>query len=190
MTALASSPGIQVRQVGTHIAGTQVPIKNTYKIYQGAMVALLTANGYAVPAGTSATGPVQGVAQAEAATATADGNVNVNLLSGVFAFALDGTNPPTIAYVGKSVYAKDDNTISYSSADGPLAGVLVGFEATSGWALVYINPATNAALAQEAIPATAVTGSLSTVADAPAKAVLTSIMAALVAHGIAVNSTT
>jgi hypothetical protein len=41
-------------------------------------------------------------------------------------------------------------------------------------------------------PATkqAVTGALSTVADAPAKAVLTSILAALVAYGLITNSTT
>jgi mannose/fructose/N-acetylgalactosamine-specific phosphotransferase system component IIC len=41
-------------------------------------------------------------------------------------------------------------------------------------------------------PATkqAVTGALSTVADAPAKAVLTSIIAALVAYGLITNSTT
>ncbi len=35
-----------------------------------------------------------------------------------------------------------------------------------------------------------VTGALSTVADAPAKAVLTSIIAALVAYGLAVDGTT
>lgn len=37
---------------------------------------------------------------------------------------------------------------------------------------------------------TAITGALSTVADAPAKAVLTSIIAALVSAGIATNTTT
>lgn len=35
-----------------------------------------------------------------------------------------------------------------------------------------------------------ITGALSTVSDAPAKAVLTSIIAALVAYGLATNNTT
>lgn len=189
MTALARS--INVKQSSTSLAQVQVPIKNTYKVYQGAMVAPVTAApSYFCPANATTCNAVAGVAQAEAATATADGSVNVNLLQGVFGFALDGTHPPTIANMFQTVYAKDDNTISNTASDGPIAGVLVGFEATSGWALVYVNAANNAALAQEGIPATAVTGALSTVADAPAKAVLTSIIAALVAHGIAVNSTT
>ena len=191
MTALTNSPGIQVKQVGTTLASVQVPIKNTYKIYQGALVCLLTANGFAVPAGTASTGPVAGVAQAEAATATADGTPSVNLLEGVFAFAPDATHPPVQADMFKAVYAKDDNTISDLSSDGVVAGILVGFEQTSGWPLIFINSAVNAAVADSVgIPATSITGALSTVADAPAKAVLTSIIAALVAHNIGINNTT
>lgn len=189
MTALANS--IAFQQVGDTLSTVQVPIKATYKVYQGAMVAMITAApSYACPANATTCNFVMGVAQAEAATPATDGAVNVNLRNGIFKLALDGTHTPTIAYVGKPVYATDDNTVSYLSTDGPLAGVLVGFEATSGWALVWIHVGTNAALSGEAIPATSVTGALSTVADAPAKAVLTSIIAALVAHGVAVNSTT
>lgn len=187
MTALGNN--IPAQQVSQILAGVQVPIKNTYKVYQGAMVAPVTAApSYFCPANATTCNAVAGVAQAEAATATSDGSVNVNLLNGTFKFALDSSNPPTIAHMFGPVYAKDDNTISYSSSDGPLAGVLVGFEATSGWALVYINAANNAAL-QGDFKESTITGALSTVADAPAKAVLTSIIAALVANG-ATNSTT
>jgi hypothetical protein len=181
MTALAQA--INYKQVGDQVGQIQVPIKSATQIWQGAMVCLLTASGYAVPAGTAATGAVMGVARATATKPGTDGAANVNLLTGVFAFSPDATNTPTIAHVGRAVYAKDDNTLSYAAADGPYAGILVGFESTSGWPLVFISPETNS------FPST-VTGALSTVADAPAKAVLTSILSALVAHGIVLNSTT
>src|SRR5262245_28528323 len=129
---------INYKQVGSYIASIQVPIYAAAKIYQGAMVCLRTADGYAVRAGTASTGRVVGVARAEATAPTASGDYNVNLLCGVFAFAVHGTHTPTIADVGKAVYASDDQTISNDSGDGPLGGTLVGFEATSGWALVII----------------------------------------------------
>ena len=175
-----------IDQFGAILTGQQVPVKATTQIWQGAMVGLLSS--YAVPGGTSSSGPVQGVAQASALGLASDGLINVNLLCGLFSIALDGTHAPTIANVGFPVYASSDNTVSSAAADGPMAGVLVGFEATTGKALVYIHPATNAALTDE-FAGVAITGALSTVADAPAKAVLTSIIAALVARG-ATNSTT
>jgi hypothetical protein len=129
----------QIKQVGSTCTGLQVPILASSKIYQGAMVCL-TAAGYAVRAGTAATGQVVGVAQAGAAIPTSSGLVNVNLLTGVFARPLDGSNTPTIADVGGLVYAVDDFTLSSDSADGPVAGTLIGFEATTGHGLVYISP--------------------------------------------------
>ena len=144
MTNLANS--IPVRQIGSHLTVEQVPIKSGSKIYQGAMVCLVLASGYAVRAGTAATGPVQGVARAESTQPTADGGANVILLVGIFEFPVHATHTPTIADVGKPVYASDDNTLSNFSSDGPLAGILTGFNAGTGWGQVYINPATNAVL--------------------------------------------
>jgi hypothetical protein len=45
-----------------------------------------------------------------------------------------------LADIGKAVYASDDNTISNDPADGPVAGVLTGFEDESGDAIVLIEP--------------------------------------------------
>lgn len=135
----------QVKQVGPVLTGMQVPISASAKIYQGAMVALL-ATGYAVRGGTAATGAIVGVAQAEAATPASSGDEAVNLLTGTFAFPLDGTNTPDIADVGGLVYAVDDHTLSNDSGDGPIAGTLIGFEATTGWGLVYISPVQAAAV--------------------------------------------
>src|ERR1051326_3890110 len=112
-----------VKHVGSDIAGLQVPIASGAKLYQGAMVCLLTASGYAVRAGTASTGAVVGVAQAVSAAPTSDGAANVNLLTGTFLFPLDESNPPGIADVGKIVYASDDNHISTSNS-GPKAGIL------------------------------------------------------------------
>jgi hypothetical protein len=175
--------------MGDVLAKMQLPIKASSQIFEGAMVCALTASGYAVRAGTASTGPVLGIANAGAAIPTNDGDDNVDLIEGIFIRPCDATHPPVQADVGKPIYAKDDFTVSDLSSDGPLAGVLLGFEDSSGDAIFLCNAAVNVALAQEAIPATSVTGALSTVADAPAKAVLTSIIAALVAHGIGVNNT-
>ncbi len=146
MTHLANSASL--RQIGTTITVVQVPIYAAAKIYQGAMVALLTASGYAVRAGTASTGAVQGVAQAEAAAPASSGDVNVNLRCGLFAFALHATHTPTIADVGKVLYASDDNTLSNDAGDGPVAGICTGFEASSGWGFVYIHPSLNYVLDQ------------------------------------------
>ena len=95
-----------------------------------------------------------GVAQADAAIPTSSGDVNVNLLTGVFKFGVHATRPPTIADVGKAVYASDDQTVSNDATDGPIAGTLVGFETGSGAALVEIKPADASAvgLASKEIP--------------------------------------
>ena len=128
------------KQVGDIIASIQVPIYASETIYQGAMVCLRTADGYAVKAGTASTGRVVGVARAGGTVPSTSGAANINLLCGVFCFPVNGSSTPTIADVGKAVYASDDNTISNSPSAGPVAGTLVGFEATTGNAMVYIAP--------------------------------------------------
>ncbi len=133
------SQGTQIKHVGSYLAGLQVPILAAAVIFQGAMVCL-TAAGYAVRAGTAGTGCVQGVAAAGAPTPTSSGDYNVNLLTGIFARPLHGSHVPTIADVGKFVYASDDFTLSNDPTDGPIAGVLTGFEAGSGLGLVFIHP--------------------------------------------------
>ena len=116
------------------------------KIWEGAMVCLL-ASGYAVRAGTAATGPVQGVAQNTAdnsASGAADGAVSVNLLQGAFWFPNSADDPVTIASLGKVVYAYDDQTICGTSGGGakPISGTLLALDADKG-CLVYISSAQN-----------------------------------------------
>lgn len=139
MTALAANTSL--RQVHKDLSVLCVPIYAAAKIYEGALVCLRTADGYAVPAGTAGTGRVIGVAQHEQAAPTASGDYSVYVLTGQFARPVHGSRPPLTADVGKVVYAADDaGTISKSASDGPVAGILVGFEDGSGDAIVMIEP--------------------------------------------------
>ena len=153
MTALASNTSL--RQVHKDLSVLCVPIYAAAKIYEGALVCLRTADGYAVTAGTSGTGQVIGVAQHEQSIPTASGDYSVYVLTGQFARPVHGSTPPTAADVGKAVYADDDSgMISIDSSVGPVAGTLVGFEDGSGDAIVYIAPpdAAAVAVAKMAIP--------------------------------------
>lgn len=139
MTALAANTSL--RQVHKDLAVYCVPIYAAAKIYEGALVCLRTADGYAVTAGTAGTGRVIGVAQHEQSAPTASGDYSVYLLTGQFARPVHGSSAPTAADVGKTVYADDDSgMISTDSSVGPAAGILVGFEDGSGDAIFYIAP--------------------------------------------------
>jgi len=172
------------------IARTPVeqPVAAGAVLYEGAFVTLLNAGGFAVRAGTASAGPVVGVAHANAAVPVASGDTSVILDMGLFSRPLDATHPPVQTDVGHIVYASDDQTISRLAADGPMLGVFMGFttDATPR-GIVLIDPLASALYGD--LGGLAITGALSTVADAPAKAVLTSIVAGLVARG-ATNSTT
>jgi hypothetical protein len=104
------------------------------------MVCRRTADGYAVKAGTAGTGRVLGIAKADTATCVASGDTNVNLLTGQFIRPCHASHTPGLGDIGKAVYASDDNTISNLPSDGPIAGILTGFEDGSGDAIFYIEP--------------------------------------------------
>jgi hypothetical protein len=142
MTALAQARPID--QVAQYMAAQQCGVDGGSTIYEGAMVCFLTATGYAVPAGTASTGPVQGIA-AFGTAATVDGDHSVDLLAGMFWRANGGT--VTQAHFGRPVYASDDQTISASPSAGPLAGICRGVDSDLG-VLVEIDPAANEALNQ------------------------------------------
>lgn len=150
MTVLSANTSL--RQVHKDLSVYCVPIYAAAKIYEGALVALRTADGYAVTAGTASTGRVIGVAQHEQSAPTASGDYSVYVLTGQFARPVHGSTPPTAADVGKAVYADDDSgLISTDSSVGPLAGILVGFEDGSGDAIVYIAPPDANALGMDSI---------------------------------------
>lgn len=139
MTAISVSAPLDQVAMG-HPTKLQAPVKAAKKLCMGQMVALIAASGYADDPGAS-TGGVVGIAEADAdntAVGAADGDVNVNVLQGMFWRPADGTNPPTIANVGKRVYAKDNYAISTSPADGPVAGICCGVDTVLG-VLVFIG---------------------------------------------------
>jgi hypothetical protein len=122
------------------VAEWQAELYAGQKLYGGGMVCRRTADGYAVKAGTAGTGRVLGIAKADTATCVASGDTNVNLLTGQFIRPCHATHTPGIGDIGKAVYASDDSTISNLPSDGPIAGILVGFEDGSGDAIFYIEP--------------------------------------------------
>lgn len=148
--------GTSLRQVssGGACSELQVELYAGQKFYQGGMVCRRLADGYAVVASTAGTDRVLGIAKADTATCVASGDTNANLLTGQFVRPCHGSHTPTILDIGKAVYASDDQTISNDPTDGPLAGLLVGFEDGSGDAIFLIEPADAAAmtLAQKEIP--------------------------------------
>lgn len=148
--------GTSLRQVssGGACSELQVELYAGQKFYQGGMVCRRLADGYAVVASTSGTDRVLGIAKADTATCVASGDTNANLLTGQFVRPCHATHTPTILDIGKAVYASDDQTISNDPTDGPLAGLLTGFEDGSGDAIFLIAPADAQALglAQKEIP--------------------------------------
>lgn len=152
MTALAQAAPLDQVCMGAP-SGSQVPVAAAKAIYMGAMVALLTASGYATDPDAATTGAVLGVAQANAdntAVGASNGDVSVNILEGLFWRPADGTHPPVITDVGKVVYASDNYTISNDSSDGPVAGVLYGIDPVLG-CLVYISGENNYLLSQSTL---------------------------------------
>lgn len=149
--------GTSLRQNGAGaLSEIQVELYAGQKFYQGGMVCRRLSDGYAVRATSSVAGAgrVIGIAKADTATSVTSGDTNANLLVGTFTRPCHGSHTPTIADIGKAVYASDDQTISNDATDGPLAGLLVGFEDSSGDAIFYIAPAdaANLGYASKEIP--------------------------------------
>lgn len=149
MTALGMDYPLKQISRGT-VDEMQVPVYQAKTIYAGAMVSLLTASGYATDPTYGTTGAVQGVAQAQADNSSgSSGDVNVNLLTGTFARPNHGSHAVAITHVGKVVYASDNNTVSSTSTDGPVAGLCVGFTSdATPEVLVFIHPELNYLLSQ------------------------------------------
>ena len=148
--------GISLRQVSSGGAASelQVELYAGQKFYQGGMVCRRLADGYAVVASTSGTDRVIGIAKADTATCTTSGDTNANLLTGQFVRPCHATHTPGLSDIGRAVYASDDQTISNDATDGPIAGILTGFEDGSGDAIFLIQPADASVLglAQKEIP--------------------------------------
>lgn len=105
-------------------------------IWAGSLVCL-DANGYAVPGSLLGTLTVLGIAEETVVNAGADGakSVTVRTSAGeVDHFLLnDGTNPCTIAHVGKTVYVMDDQTVRSLATGASVAGTCMGVTAAGVW---------------------------------------------------------
>jgi len=105
------------------------PVKASTTIYKGALVAIDTATGYAVPASDAAGQIFVGVAVEKADnSAGSDGDKEVRVFrTGTFQFNCSGADQ---TWVGKKVYAVDDNTVALAAgtANTVLVGVVVSYE--------------------------------------------------------------
>lgn len=100
------------------------------KIPAGALVAL-NASGYAINAADAANAKVIGVApETVDNSAGSAGALTITPLIGAFTgFVNDGTNPCTIAHVGRTVWVVDNQTIGSDNGTNEVkAGILLGIE--------------------------------------------------------------
>lgn len=122
-----------------------LPVDGGTAIYEGTMVAQLTATGMLVPASTASTGRVIGVAETAADnTGGADGAKRVMIMSDrIFAFA-NGTSTDAFSeasMIGAPAYAYDDHTVYDNDASGTLvfAGTFQGME-PDGKVRILVSP--------------------------------------------------
>lgn len=105
-------------------------------VYAGTQVALLTANGNAVPAGTAGSGVVVGVAEE---TVTGNGTTRVEASRGCYQFANSAAADLIArADIGNTCYAADDQTVAKTdnSAARKSAGKIIDVDAGGVWVLV------------------------------------------------------
>jgi hypothetical protein len=135
---------VPINQVGQYLAEMDIPVDGAATAwYEGSMVAALTATGLAVKGGTAATGAILGVSTQDIDnSAGADSAVSVRCQQGLYWMTNSSSNAVTQAHVGLPGYAEFDRTISSSSGDGPLAGVIIAVETRRG-VLIMINGAQN-----------------------------------------------
>jgi hypothetical protein len=133
-----------LNQVGQYLAEMDVPVDGAAVAwYESSMVCALSATGLAVKAGTASTGQVLGVSTQDIDnSAGADSAVSVRLVQGLFWMKNTSGNTLTQAHMFGPCYAEDDQTVSNSSGDGPLAGIALALDTRRG-VLVMINGAQN-----------------------------------------------
>ena len=126
----------------------QLQVAASTKILEGQMVSCKTADGYATDPAYGSTGAVLGVASSTADNSSGgNGAMNVNVRLGAFWRPNHGSTPVRQAEVGKVCYASDNNTISRTSTDGPVAGIAVAVDSTMG-VLVDMEAGMNYLLSQ------------------------------------------
>lgn len=113
------------------------PVNPGVTVHAGTLVALLLANGNAVPAGTAGSGDAVGVAQG---SVVGNGSDPVETWR-AHAFQFDNSAGPDAigrADIGGSAYVVDDQTVAKTDDDGArkLAGKIIDVDAVGVWVLV------------------------------------------------------
>lgn len=119
------------------------PVKANTVIYSGALVAIETNTGFAVPASNAPNLIVVGVAASRADNrGGADGAISVIVEWGR-AFKFNYQGAINITHIGRVVYALDDNTVTLTP-NNLKAGKLVGVEPDGVWVLIPFPGTTTA----------------------------------------------
>ena len=105
-------------------------------VYAGTLIAVLTATGEAVPAGTASSGAAVGVAET---TVTGDGTERVEVTRGCFQFGNSATTDEIKAGdIGNDCYIADDQTVAKTdgSSTREVAGKVIDVDDNGVWVLV------------------------------------------------------
>lgn len=109
------------------------PVAAATTIYAGTMVALLTANGDAVPAGAANSGPAVGVAERDASAGE-----RVATSAGCYQFGNSAAaDEITRADIGAIAYVADNQTVAkLATGDRAIAGAIVDVDDDGVWVLI------------------------------------------------------
>ncbi|MDQ0454710.1 hypothetical protein [Rhizobium paknamense] len=111
------------------------PVKGATTLFAGSMAAIDT-TGMLVPAGATATLKIVGRNERRVVNAGADGSVRADVKTGVFRFGNSAsTDAITLADVGSSCYAVDDQTVAKTSNSSarPVAGTIFDVDDDGVW---------------------------------------------------------
>jgi hypothetical protein len=123
------------RSKGTPGAQYKIAVKASTIIYEGSIVAVAGATGYAEPAADTAGQIVQGVCMEQADNSDgAAGDIEVTVRKGTFYVTNNGTNPVVQATIGDDVHIQDDQTVRISgSVNSIVAGKVESFDSGGVW---------------------------------------------------------
>ena len=149
MTAQAGPVSLDLVAIGALSKMDAQPVLAAKTLYMGQMVAAVTASGFMSDPAYNTTGCVLGFAEATslAVTGESSGDRGINLFCGARWLPNFATRPVVLTDIGSVCYASDNTTVSHTSTDGPVAGVVCGVDTTLG-VLVFVNPGLNYLLSQ------------------------------------------
>lgn len=124
----------------------RVPVADNVHIFQGALIQVNPATGYAYPAGTANTADTHTYVTVGRAYAEVDntivghtaGGLHVEIAEGAFLWDNSGTDALTAALLFTACFAADDHTVAHTSNSNVLAkaGVFLGIDPVSSQCIV------------------------------------------------------